>query len=85
MTMIEARTRKVFYAPTANRHFFTKRAAINAEAKALIKIKHPSEASESEPDIGYYSPGWHWTEMRRSEVLLRRVKRMVKHTSSPNV
>lgn len=85
MTMIEERTRKVFYSQAANRHYFTKLAAIKAEARALIIKKHPSEESEHEADIGYYSPGWHWTEMKRSDVLYRRVARMVKNASSPNV
>lgn len=83
--MIEERTRKVFYSQAANRHYFTKGAAIKAEARALLIKKHPTEASESEPEIGHHYPGWHWTELKRSDVLYRRVVRIVKNASSPNV
>jgi hypothetical protein len=85
ITVIEARTKKVFYSQTANRHYFTKLAAIKAEARALLIKKHPTESAENEPEIGHYYPGWHWTELKRSDVLYRRVMRMVKNASSPNV
>ena len=63
-----------------NRHYLTKLAAIKAEARALIIKKHPSEASED--DTGY--EGWYWRKIKRSDVLYRRVTRMVKNASFPN-
>ena|ERR1019366_9080760 len=81
MTMIEERTRKVFYSPKAGRCYLTKRAAIYAEARAIIEEKHPSEHAED--DTGY--EGWYWRKgLPRSDVLLRRVARLVKNSSSPN-
>lgn len=60
------------------RRYLTKSAAIHAEAKALIKAKHPSEKPYYEPQ-GYCSyPGFHWSSLQRSDVLLRRVTRLVR-------
>lgn len=42
---------KVYYSPTRNRRYFSKEAAIKAEAKARIFKKYPSEKPES--DTGY--------------------------------
>ena len=59
------------------RRWLTRKAAVKAEAIAVIKAKHPTERGETDHSIGYHDPGWHWTELRRSDVLLRRVMRMV--------
>lgn len=58
------------------RRWFTRKAAVYAEAFAIIKRKHPSERSD--PDCG---GGFHWRDMPRSEVLLRRVMRLVNQAS----
>ena len=42
---------KVYYSPTRNWRYFSKEAAIKAEAKARIFKKYPSEPYES--DTGY--------------------------------
>lgn len=42
---------RVYYSPTRNRRYFSKEAAIKAEAKARIFKKYPSEPYES--DTGY--------------------------------
>lgn len=42
---------KVYYSPTRNRRYFSKEAAIKAEAKARIFKKYPPEPYES--DTGY--------------------------------
>lgn len=76
---IEVKTRKVFYSSLANRCYLTRAAAISAEARALIKNKHPTEASEA--SIGHYYPGWHWSLMKRSDVLFRRVCRLIKNNT----
>ncbi len=54
------------------RRWFSRRAAVHAEAVAIIKRKHPTERFDSETGDGF-----HWTELPRSEVLLRRVRRLV--------
>lgn len=49
--MIETRVKKVFYSASANRHYFTRIAAVKAEARMLIMRKHPTESSED--NTGY--------------------------------
>lgn len=49
---VEKRTREVFYAPTARRHFFTKKAAVRAEAIAIVSSAHPKEKPEYDDDFG---------------------------------
>jgi len=83
--MIEERIRKVFYSASAGRCFFTKRAAINAEAKALILKRYPTEPEEHDDEGRPIGSGWHWTQLPRSDVYYRRVKRLVKNSTSPNV
>ncbi len=48
---IQEMTVLVYYSPTRNRRYFSKEAAIKAEAKARIFKKYPSEPYES--DTGY--------------------------------
>lgn len=54
--MIERQTATVYFAPTANRRFLTKRAAINKEARAIILKHFPSERPVY--DFPEYDPGW---------------------------
>lgn len=77
----EAMVRRVWYAPTARRHFFSKWACCIGEARARIKRKHPSERSETD-DCGRLTyRGWHWTELPNSEKLLKRYARLIsRHT-----
>lgn len=58
------------------RRWFSLDAAIKAEAVTIIKRKHPSERGE--PEVGDF--GWHWCELPRADVLLRRVCRLVRAT-----
>lgn len=60
------------------RRFFSKRAAIRAEAVAIIKSKHPTERSEHDEQGRCIDGGWHWTSLPRSDVLFRRVCRLVR-------
>ena len=59
------------------RRFLTLRAAVHAEAAAIIKRKYPTERSYTAPDMSEHDPGFHWTELPRSDVLLRRMCRLV--------
>jgi len=64
MRLTEAQ-RTVYLAPTAKRHYFTRRAAADAEARALIRRKYPTERPESD-DCGRVTfAGWHWAEDER--------------------
>lgn len=63
------------------RRWLTLGAAIKAEAVKRIKVKHPTERGETDHSIGYHDPGFHWRELPRSDVLLRRVCRLVRIAS----
>ena len=49
---IQTQTATVYYAPTKGRRYLTKRAAIKAEAVAIILKKYPRK--DYEPDTGFY-------------------------------
>lgn len=55
------------------RRWLSLSAAVKAEAETIIKRKHPSERSD--PECG---GGFHWRELPRSDVLLRRMCRLVR-------
>lgn len=79
--MIHEQMKMTYYAPKARRHFLTKRAAIRAEARAIIKSRYPTEREECEN--GYQtSPGWHWSCLPHADKLFRRVCRMVARASA---
>ena len=80
--MIEKTTRTVYRATTKGRAYLTKTAAIKAEARALIENRHPTESSEFDGNGYQTDPGWHWTNLNRSDVLYRRVCRLVKKESN---
>lgn len=71
--MIITKTRTAYRAPAAGRDYLTKRAAIHAEARALIKRKHPTVNGDDSDGPE------HWTEIQRANVLWRRVVRMVRN------
>lgn len=75
---IRSQNATVYFSPTAKRRFLTKGAAIAAEARALISNKHPAEPAEHDDSGGLIYSGFHWRELPRSEVLYRRVVRLVK-------
>lgn len=75
--------RTVYFSPTRGRHYMTKGGAIRAEAKALLQKKFPSEKAEYE-DFGFMTyPGFYWKDMPRSDVLFRRVCRLIKNSTPP--
>ena len=75
--MIEVLTRTVYRSTTKGRSYLTKSAAITAEARALIVKKHPSEQADYD-NIGRCTyGGFHWSSLPRSDVLFRRVRRLV--------
>jgi hypothetical protein len=74
--MIEARKRTVYYSHGKRKHFITKQGAARAEARSIIEKKYPSEDSEYD-EIGCTYRGFNWTEMKRSDVLYRRMTRLV--------
>ena len=81
--MVETKTRTVFLSTLKGRHYLTKSGAVKAEARALIEAKHPTERPEFDGNGYMTDQGWHWSMMNRSNVLLRRVCRLVRN--GPNV
>ena len=77
--MVTAQIDIVFFAPTARRRFLSKRAAIRAEARAIIERKHQRVRPEHD-EIGVTDPGFHWHDLPRADVLFRRLCRLVKVT-----
>ncbi|MGL6089604.1 MAG: hypothetical protein ACRC07_06115 [Pseudomonas paracarnis] len=57
MSIISQQT-TVYLAPTAGRRFLTKAAAINKEARAIIKKHFPEERGCSDSDCLCGDPGW---------------------------
>lgn len=56
--MIERQQAIAYYAPTKGRRYFSKSAAINAEARAIIKKHFQEELPCYDEDCGCHSPGW---------------------------
>lgn len=77
--MIEERQRKVWYAPTAKRHYLTRRAACWSEARAKVERKYPSEPYER--DTG---AGWSWREDEHLCKLVSRIFRRIYRSSQPH-
>jgi hypothetical protein len=62
----------------AGRRFLTQRAAVKAAAVERIRAKYPTDKPEYTRDGAPLAPGWYWTELPRSDVLLRRMCRVIK-------
>jgi hypothetical protein len=81
MATIKSLSRTVYFAPTAGRHFFTRKAAINREASAMIERKYPTERMEH-VDGFCTSRGFHWRDdarlIRVHSRLTRRIDRAFK-------
>ncbi len=61
------------------RRYLTMRAAVQAEARKIIEAKHPTERSRTSSDGSEHESGWYWRdELKRSDVLFRRVCRLVR-------
>lgn len=67
----------VYRSSRTGRRYLTLRAAIRAEARAIILAKYPSEKPEYENGYTSY-PGFYWRDLPNSEKLYRRVVRLVK-------
>lgn len=79
---IEPLKATVYLAPTARRRYLTKRAAVRAEARALLDAKYPAEKGD-ETD-GFSS--WHWaSDDRLARVYDRLVRAMTQRRKAPGV
>lgn len=76
--MVTSETRTVYRSSRRGRSYLTQKAAIRAEAISIIKAKWYTEQPEYLEENGMCTyPGFHWTEIKRSDVLLRRMMRVV--------
>ncbi len=84
--MIEVTNTTVYRSSVKGRRYLTLKAAIRAEAMAIITKKYPYERPEYENEFGRCtSPGWYWLQdMERADVLLRRMMRLVKASVTIN-
>jgi len=74
--MISSSQCTVYKSSLVSKRFLTKNGAINAETKAIIKNKYPSESAEY--DSGHMiNPPFHWSDLPRSKVLFRRIRKLV--------
>lgn len=70
-------SRPVFRAPTKGRCYLTARAAADAEARAMLAKKYPTEKAHYERD-GYMSdPGYHWSSDERLVKVHKRLTRLL--------
>lgn len=65
---VQTKQATVYFAPTAGRRYFTKSAAINKEARAIIKKHFPDEpAHDCSDSCGWcQDPGWSFEHDQRA-------------------
>lgn len=73
--MVKVETAKVYRG--GRRRYLTLKAAVKAEAVAAIKARYPSEKPHYGRDGRTEDPGFHWSQLPRSDVMLRRLCRLV--------
>lgn len=76
MAAIEKLTQPVFLAKTSGRRYLTLRSAADAEARAMLKRKYPTERPEYENGQCYF-PGYHWSSDERLVKVHARLSRMI--------
>lgn len=76
MAAIERIERPVYKAPTKGRCYLSIKAAANAEARAMLDARYPSEEPEYEQGRMYY-PGWHWSSDKRLVQVHKRLTRVL--------
>lgn len=74
--MIIRESAVVYRSTRSGRRFFTRRAAVAAEASAIIQSKYPTERQESD-SIGITNRGWHWREDDRLCRVFNRLSRVI--------
>lgn len=79
--MVTVETAKIYRG--GGRRYLTKKAAIKAEAIAIIKAKYPSERAYYGQGGYMEDPGFHWSGLPRADVLLRRMCRLVRTAPTP--
>ena len=68
----------IYFSSEAGRRYFSKKSAIDAETRAVIKNKYPTEKPEYENGQLIY-PGFYWeSDIKRADVIFRRLRKVVK-------
>lgn len=76
MARIEQTMRTVYRAPTKGRSYLSARSAADAEARAMLGEKYPSEEAEYESGRMTY-PGYHWSSDERLVRVHKRLSRFI--------
>ncbi|WP_210502014.1 hypothetical protein [Pantoea ananatis] len=78
MPTVQSQQTKVWYSPTKRRRYFSRYAAVHAEAKAKILNRYPTEKPEYDNGFLTY-PGFHFPseEPEKFAKMMRRLKRMI--------
>lgn len=79
---IELKPATAYYSQAAGRRYFTKKAAIGAEARAIIKRRYPTEQPHSDESGRLEDPGFHWEQLPRSDVMHRRLCRLIEKSTT---
>jgi hypothetical protein len=77
MPAVESISRPVFRSPTARRCFLTVRAAADAEARAQLQRKYPTERTTYSESGHIEDPGYHWSGDERLVRVHKRLARAV--------
>jgi hypothetical protein len=77
MAGIEQISRPVYLAKTKRRCYLSPRSAANAEARALIAAKYPSEKPDYDDEGRCTYPGYHWSSDDQLNRLHSRLVRII--------
>lgn len=77
MASIKFELALVYFAPTKGRRYLTKRAAANAEARAMLESKYASEEAEFDDEGRMTYPGFHWSNEDRLKRVHERLTRLI--------
>lgn len=68
----------VYFSPLSGRRFLSVNGALSAESREIIKRRYPTQKGSFDDSGRSIGDGFHWSDLPRSDVLYRRVFRMVK-------
>lgn len=75
--MISIEQATVYRSSLRGRRYFSKDAAIKAEARSLIMNRYPTEEAESDDRGRMTYAGFYWRDLKNSDKLYRRVCRLI--------
>jgi hypothetical protein len=76
--MINKTTATVYVGDKSKRRYLTLNACCDAEARAIIKERYPTEKSHFDESGRLEDPGFSWQQLKRSDVMYRRLAKKIK-------